>query len=589
MTGKRKTLAVLAASLLASACGDRDAPAERPSAQTPLERTVASSLLEHGDELRREVIEVTDTVAVAVGFGLANAILVEGEDCAFVVDTTESKEIAAAILDEFTQLTDLPVGALIYTHNHADHIFGAETFAGGRDIDIYAHETTAHEVDKAINIIRPILAKRSARMFGTYLSPGDNGFINAGLGPGLGVTGPNGGSIGYLPPNKTFSDRLETEICGRPVIMRHAPGETDDQIYVYLPDEKVLMPGDNIYKAFPNLYTIRGTSYRDVSVWAKSLDSIRAVGALHLVPSHTRPISGKEAIDETLMAYADAIRYVHDQTVRGMNMGLDPDALVEFVQLPPHLKNHPFLQEHYGTVRWSVRSIYAGYLGWFNGDGATLNPPSPAQRAAAMQEMAQSQTTLADAAAQALSAQSYALAAEIATLAIDAGDDINRARAVKADALAAMGYASISPNGRNYLLTQAGELRGEIAIDEALPDERSIGFAHNAPVANFMAALPVNLDAQAALDVERTAEFRFTDTGEVFTVEVRRGVAVVTPSPAADPDISVETTSVVWIDLLIGRRGAAGAIASGALRFPEGFGDVAAFRNFMRLFSAEDA
>lgn len=395
-----------------------------------------------------------------------------------------------------------------------------------------------------------------------------------------------GGSIGYLPPNKTFADRLETEICGRPVIMQHAPGETDDQIYVYLPDEKLLMPGDNIYKAFPNLYTIRGTSYRDVNIWAKSLDVMRAVGADYLVPSHTRPISGKDEVDDVLMVYADGIRFVHDQTVRGMNMGLEPDALVEFVQLPPHLKHHPFLQEHYGTVRWSVRSIYEGYLGWFNGDGAALNPPSRTERAAAMRRLAQSETTLTAAAAQALESDRYALAAELATLAIDAGEEEAQARAIKADALTAMGYASVSPNGRNYLLTQAGELRNEIAIVEGIPDERSISFTRNAPIANFMASLPVNLDADAALDVERIAEFRFTDTGEVFTVEIRRGVAVVTPTPAIDPDISIETTSIVWIDLLIGRRGAPGAVASGALKFPNGLGDAVAFRNFMQLFQS---
>ena len=555
------------------------APEETAPAGAPVE-----SLKNHSHELRRDVVQVTDTVSVAIGFGLANSILVEGETCAFVVDTTESREIAEAILAEFRKLTDLPIDALIYTHNHADHVFGAEVFAGGRDIDIYAHDTTAAAVDRAVNIISPILSKRSARMFGTYLDAGDNGFINAGLGPGLGVTGPNGGSIGYLPPTRTFADRLETEICGRPVVLQHAPGETDDQIYVWLPDENVVMPGDNIYKAFPNLYTIRGTAYRDVAQWAVSLDATRALGADHLVPSHTRPISGREDIEDVLTVYADGIRFVHDQTVRGMNMGLDPDELVEFVQLPPHLKNHPYLQEHYGTVRWSVRSIYNGYLGWFNGDGAALDPPSPAERAAALSALAEAQTTLADAAAEALSQERYAMAAELATLAIDAGEEVARARDLKAGALAAMGYASVSPNGRNYLLTQARELRDDVVINEGIPDDRSISFTRNAPIANFMASLPVNLDAAAALDVERVAEFRFTDTGEVFTVEVRRGVATVVPQAAADPDITVETTSVVWIDLLIGRRNAAPAVASGALKFPGGLGDVVAFRNFMGLF-----
>ncbi len=579
---------VFTLALLALAACERDGeaePAELASAAPPSSSAAVKGLESHSNELRRDVIKVTDSVTVAIGFGLGNSILVEGETCAFIVDTTESREIAQAIAAEFDQLTELPIEAIIYTHNHADHVFGAEIFASGRDIDIYAHATTAAEVDKAVNIIRPILSKRSARMFGTYLDAGDNGFINAGLGPGLGVTGPNGGSIGYLPPTKTFADRLETEICGREVILQHAPGETDDQIYVYLPDEKILMPGDNIYKAFPNLYTIRGTSYRDVVKWARSLDTMRVIGAEHLVPSHTRPVSGRETINDLLTAYADGIRFVHDQTVRGMNMGMDPGALAEFVQLPPHLKNHPYLQEYYGTVRWSVRSIYAGYLGWFNGDGAALNPPTRAVRAAAMAKIAREQTTLANAAAEALAADRFALAAELATLAIDAGEHADLARALKADALSAMGYHSISPNGRNYLLTQAHELRGNLTIKE-IPDERSIAFTRAAPIANFMASLPVSLNAEDALEVERIAEFRFTDTGEVFTVEIRRGVAIVTPAPAGAPDLVVETTSLVWIDLLLGRRRAGVAIATGAIKFPGGLGDVAAFGDFMKFFRA---
>ncbi len=62
-----------------------------------------------------------------------------------------------------------------------------------------------------------------------------------------------------LRPNKTFLDALRTEICGVRVELVHAPGETNDQLFVWLPERGALMPGDNIYKAFPNLYSIRGT------------------------------------------------------------------------------------------------------------------------------------------------------------------------------------------------------------------------------------------------------------------------------------------------------------------------------------------
>ena len=115
---------------------------------------------------------------------------------------------------------------------------------------------------------------------------------------------------------------------------------------------------------------------------------MRALLPEHLVPSHTRAISGQDEIYETLTAYRDAIQFVHDQTVQGINRGLTPDELVEAVKLPPHLAGHPYLQEYYGKVEWSVRGIFDGYLGWFDGDAAALQPENPDTRAAAMASLA---------------------------------------------------------------------------------------------------------------------------------------------------------------------------------------------------------
>ena len=123
----------------------------------------------------------------------------------------------------------------------------------------------------------------------------------------------------------------------------------------------------NFYKSFPNLYAIRGTAYRDVTLWVKSLDKMRKLRAQYLVPHHTRPLKGAEKIYETLTNYRDAIQYVHDQTIRWMNKGLTPQAIVEKVKLPNHLAHRPYLREYYGTVQWSVRAIFNGYLGWFHG------------------------------------------------------------------------------------------------------------------------------------------------------------------------------------------------------------------------------
>ena len=113
---------------------------------------------------------------------------------------------------------------------------------------------------------------------------------------------------------------------------------------------------------------------RDTLQWVAALDTMLDLQPEYLVPQHTRPLEGKDNIVETVTAYRDAIQYVHDQTVRFMNKGLSGQEIAEIVQLPPHLRHHPYLIEYYGTVEWSVRSVFNGYIGWFSGKPADLHP-----------------------------------------------------------------------------------------------------------------------------------------------------------------------------------------------------------------------
>jgi alkyl sulfatase BDS1-like metallo-beta-lactamase superfamily hydrolase len=71
--------------------------------------------------------------------------------------------------------------------------------------------------------------------------------------------------------------------------------------------------------------------------------------------------------------YRDAILYVHDETVRGMNAGKSVYTLMQEIKLPANLA----ITETYGTVHWSVRGIYDGYIGWFDGNASTMFSTAP--------------------------------------------------------------------------------------------------------------------------------------------------------------------------------------------------------------------
>jgi alkyl sulfatase BDS1-like metallo-beta-lactamase superfamily hydrolase len=575
--------AVITLLLALAGCGENEA-GTAPVAVAEGEAVVHPALEAQTAEFERKVYTVTDGVHVAVGFGLANSILVEGDACDFVVDAMASVESAREVRAAFAKISNRPIGALVYTHNHADHIFGARGFIPEGEIDVYAHATTNYYIDRLISVLRPIVGMRSERMFGNHLpKTGDDRLVNSGIGPFL-EAAHGGGTPSLIRPNHTFEDRLEVTICGVEVELVHAPGETNDQLFVWLPAKRTLLPGDNVYKAFPNLYTIRGTLYRDVLEWARSIDAMRALRPEHLVPSHTRPVSGAGEIDEILTVYRDAIQFVHDQTIRGMNQGLTPDELVERIELPPHLKQHPYLEELYGTVEWSVRSVYSGYLGWFDGDTATLSPASPEDRAAGLVELAGGEAALLAATRAALADGRYAWAAELASALLHHDPDLAEAKRLKAQALRVLGHRSVSPNGRNYYLTQALELEGEAEVVVQEPTPEMLDLAKAMPIANFIAAMPANLNPERSADADTVMGFRFPDVGEAFTLHVRRGVAEFRRGFPDDPDVAITADSGAWVEVVAGVRGLPAAIASGDIEVEGGLTRVPSAVAFLAMF-----
>jgi len=542
-----------------------------PSPPVPLALESQAKLFSKGVE------KVTDGVYVAIGYGLANSILIEGDDGVIIVDALEGRSQAEEVKAAFEQVVAKPVRAVILTHNHADHVFGSSVFTGGdASIPVYAHESTSELIDKVVSVVRDGLYTRSMRMFGQYL-PHDQLSSNA-IGMRLDYHAEN---IALARPTITFSDALEITVSGVNLRLIHAPGETPDQIVVWLPEKKVLLPADNIYQAFPNLYTIRGTEYRDVMHWVNSIDIMRELGAEYLVPSHTRPLVGKDTIDETLTAYRDAIQYVHDQTIRGFNLGKTPDELAHTITLPPHLASHPWLGEYYGTVAWSVRGIYDGYVGWFNGDASSLHPMAPEGRAKRFATSLTLNMPLSEQAKKAVAEKDYQWGAELSRMWMLLESDSSAARETLAACLEALGAAQENAPARNYYLTQAAELRGALTIPPpdaaAVPDE----FLDSLPIDAFMAAMRVRLNPERARDIDSVLQFTFTDSGENIAIHVRRGVAEIRKRTAQDPDAHITTTTVTWKRIVSKKLNPAVAYATNAIQLEGGISPVI---DFLGLF-----
>ncbi len=540
------------------------------------------ALRAHSSEFsKKEVIEVTEGLHVAVGYGLANSILIEGEGGNIVVDTMGSLESAREVRAAFEKVSDAPIVAVIYTHFHPDHTLGAGAFVDDETVDVIAHEDTGPAIYKLVTVVRPIITTRSMRMFGRYL--GDASVYNNGIGPTLDI-GPER-AFGIVPPGRTFSDRLELEIAGVPLLLEHAPGETDDQLFVWLPEHRAVLAGDNFYKAFPNLYTIRGTTYRDVMKWAESIDEMRAFEPDHLVPSHTRPISGADAVERALRDYRDAIQFVHDQTIRQMNLGKTPVEIAKVVELPKHLASSPYLQPLYGRVDWSIRSVYNGYLGWFDGNPTHLDPLTLAEEGARIAELAGGWDKLRVAARAAQEEGDHAWVLKLTDYLLAHDADDREAEKIRIETLKHLGTRAVNPNARHYYLTRALELRDDFRAGfDSKPTEEAIG---QLPVESFVRALPVNLVPERSVDEHQAIVLRFDDVGQSFAVEVRRGIAIVKAGdqPSVEPEADVTMNSMTFKKLLAGLDSAAGFMVSAEMEFA--IGGRTDLASFLRMFGAE--
>ena len=415
----------------------------------------------HHRPLVKNIFQVGARTHVFVGWTTSVFSAVIGPEGWVLIDTGDDAASAREALKEIRALTDKPLAGVILTHSHADHTLGAAGFLENErgDIPVWSRACFGGE-QAGFRGLERITGLRAGRQFGRII-PLERYTVNSFVpNPNDAFSGP---SAAPLRPNQTFAEeRRDIQLGGLTFELYAAPGETSDQLNIRLPDENILFCGDNMYQSFPNLYPIRGAGYRDVAAWAASLRRMRALNPTAVVMGHTDPVFGGAGLD-MMDNYAAAIQYVLDATLQGMNEGRTPDELAAEIRLPEHLRGLEYLGEFYGCLPWAVRSIFAGHLGWFDGNPTNLVPLAPLEEAERMAALAGGADNLLPAARKALQDKDYRWAVRLADICLRlpvmpaAGRE--EAAAVKADALEALSEAILPITGRNYLMSCALELR----------------------------------------------------------------------------------------------------------------------------------
>ncbi|MEZ9592295.1 alkyl sulfatase dimerization domain-containing protein [Vibrio breoganii] len=543
-------------------------------------------LTKHGRKMDQAVIQVDHNVYLAYGFGLDTPVMIEGDDGIIIVDPGESVQMAQAAKEQFRKITDKPVKAIVYSHNHIDHISGVRAWTNDEEVasgqvQIIAQEGLTAAVANWSSNLGTLFGHRTSYTGAKHVEEGEHGTVNDGLGPRF-----MQGDISFIEPNVVFKDKIETTIAGVKLEIVNVPSETKDEVVVYLPEQKILhaaevLQGEN----FPNLHTIRGTKFRDPSMWFKGIDIMRQFDTEVMINSHGRPVEGKEAVANVLTAYRDAIQYTHDQTIRYMNKGMTPDELVEVVKLPKHLAEHPWLGEHYGTVAHAVRQIYVGYNGFFEGDPWQLEPMAYEQRAKAFIEIMGGRDNIINTANAAIEAENYTFAAEILSYPITVNKDDMEARKLKAKAYKAWAADQVNINWRNWALNAAAELEGTRDFSNMI-SFASVDVLTALPSKQIFDMMTSTLIAENTLDVNMTLVYNFSDTNESFTIEIRQGIAQLHEVALENADVEINTTRATLNDVLMAGANAQQVMGqkmqSGEFTFANG--DIQGFGQFMSYF-----
>ncbi|MEM1418406.1 MAG: alkyl sulfatase dimerization domain-containing protein, partial [Myxococcota bacterium] len=565
-------------------------------------RALASpeSLEEHCREAIGEprIERVGERIFVAIGYDLANTILVRTDEGAVVIDAGMSPARSRVSRDALLEASPGPVAALVLTHSHIDHIGGAAawTEVAGEDLPIWATKNLVEHFYKQYGVFRRAEAMRGGRQFGWHVS--DAAMPCSALGRRIDLEAAL--EVGVRMPTNTFEGEAAFDVGGLTFELQEAHGETHDQLFVWIPTLGALAPGDNYYRTFPNLYTIRGTSPRPVDDWIESLDRMRRLAPRTLLPSHTAPLEGRERIAEQLTRYRDGIQWVRDQTVRAANRGEPVDRLAARVGLPGELAAEPALAELYGQLDWSARAIYTNELGWFDGRPETLYPVPPRERAERTVRMMGGHEAVLRAANEAREAGelrwSLELLAHLRELTLaptpgDAPQDPERAPALREAleaTLEALAAGIANTNGRGYLLESAHELR---AGYERLPRPRpSAAVVDAIPLELLFEVMQSRLIPERA-DVHESVVFRFPDEPDAegrprqFVITVRRRVAEVVegePLPGTpDPVATLIADAATYRRIALKLIGPGEAIADGSVEVE---GDALALATFFERF-----
>ena len=330
-------------------------------------RAIATDIFKASEEGIADARKLSRIEAVAprtwiIYLPLVNVVVFETDDGLVLVDA--GMAAAGPVIRELiASVTDTPIHTIIYTHCHVDHAYGTWALMADNPVIVSQADLPAC-FDRYIELPGS-LAKYMGQPVESLPASRED----------------------FVYPTQTFRDETTLTIGGEAFVLRARPGETEDQLYVWVPGRQALATADYYQGFLPNTGNGKRVQ-RYPEEWASALREMATENAVLLLPAHGEALTDPALIRENLSVLAEALEWVIAHTKDELNKGTRQDLVYRSLDVPEHLLTHPTLKQQY--VSWAdiSKMVMRRYVGWWDDIPSHWTPASFDEQSAVITDLA---------------------------------------------------------------------------------------------------------------------------------------------------------------------------------------------------------